>query len=192
MNKKKLFRSLSLNDNNTSIYKTNFVMEEGGSEICALLNTQGGFIVVELTDFEKLPSIEKDIIKDLSPSSLVYFEDHYYEDRHILVIEVPAGKDIPYSYRDNIYIREGDKTKKADITTIRDMILRKDIEPERWERRFSDANVESDIDEKYFRTTLTSINEKNRIRFPIHYETIGTLQLLSVSKYGRLTNAGDV
>ena len=91
-------------------------------------------------------NIEEILQKYLSPRSFVSVHVQEVEGKALLVIEVPAGRDLPYAFRDTIYLRVGQSTQKADIDTIRDMVLRKQVEPERWERRFSSADIEQDID----------------------------------------------
>ena len=44
------------------------------------------------------------------------------------------------------FIREGEMTRRADIATLREMIMRREVEPERWERRFSNADLHDDLD----------------------------------------------
>jgi len=114
------------------------------------------------------------------------------EGKALLVIEVPSGKDLPYAFQDAIYLRVGQSTQKADIDTIRDMVLRKQVEPERWERRFSSADIEHDIDADELRSAVTNIQKVRRAFFRDADNLNAILEDLSVAKYGRLTNGGDV
>jgi len=59
----------------------------------------------------------------------------------------PFGQDIPFSFRNEIFIREGARSRRTDVETIKDMVMRRQVEPERWKRRFSDANLERDLDQ---------------------------------------------
>ncbi len=102
------------------------------------------------------------------------------------------GKDLPYAFQDVIYLRVGQSTQKADIDTIRDMVLRRQVEPERWERRFSSAEIERDIDLDEIRSAVANIQKNRRAFFKDAENPYSILEDLSVAKYGRLTNGGDV
>ena len=58
-----------------------------------------------------------------------------------LLIGLVLAGDRPLPRADLVYVNH------ADVTTLRDMIMRRQVEPERWERRFSDADVDEDLDE---------------------------------------------
>ena len=137
-------------------------------------------------------NIEEILQEHLSPRSLVSVQVQEVEGKALLVIEVPAGKDLPYAFRDAIYLRVGQSTQKADIDTIRDMVLRKQVEPERWERRFSSADIDHDIDTDEIRSAVANIQKVRRAFFRDAENPYAILEDLSVAKYGRLTNGGDV
>lgn len=83
-------------------------------------------------------------------------------------------------------------TIKADVETIRDMISRRQIEPERWERRFSSADIEFDISQEEINITVEKLKSSSLVKFRDTNNILKILEDLSVAKYGRLTNAGDV
>ena len=180
-----------------------------GPTVCGFLNTSGGYIVCgvdergELTGIDSAAGLAKDLEvrlqRSLSPGALVSVQVHEVEGRTLLVVEVPAGKDLPYAFENVIYIRTGEAntrtgqtTQKADVETIRDMVLRKQVEPERWERRFSSADMNADLNFNEVRSTVKAVVESGRFPFRDGDNPIMILEDLSVSKYGRLTNGGDV
>ncbi|MEK6725240.1 MAG: RNA-binding domain-containing protein [Deltaproteobacteria bacterium] len=173
-----------------------------GQVVCSFLNAQGGYIVCGVEDNGKLIGIdgsdagvkvlEQGVQQGLSPKALVSVQVQEVEGKSLLVLEVPAGQDLPYAFRDVIYIRVGQYTRKADIETIRDMVLRKQVEPERWERRFSSADIEHDTDMDEIRSAVADIQNARRAFFRDAQKPFGVLEDLYVAKYGRLTNGGDV
>ena len=173
-----------------------------GRTICGFLNSAGGYLVCGMGDQGQLlgvdnpnnmaKNIEEILQKYLSPRSLVSVQVQEVEGKALLVIEVPAGKDLPYAFRDAIYLRVGQSIQKADIDTIRDMVLRKQVEPERWERRFSSADIDHDIDTDEIRSAVANIQKVRRAFFRDAENPYAILEDLSVAKYGRLTNGGDV
>jgi len=89
-------------------------------------------------------------------------------------------------------VRSGDKTPKADVDTIRDMVLRRQSEPERWERRFSDAQITEDLDYAHLSQTADLIQKFGRLKFRDVDKPDLVLEDLLLVKYGKLTNGGDV
>jgi ATP-dependent DNA helicase RecG len=139
-----------------------------------------------------LADLENKIQEGLSPKSPVFFQVQHLENKLVIVIEVPAGKDVPYAFRDVIYIRAGDSTRKADAPTIRDIVMRHQIEPERWERRFSFADVNEDVDATEVRKAVSDAQKVQRAFFRDSTQPLIVLEDFSAAKYGRLTNGGDV
>jgi ATP-dependent DNA helicase RecG len=91
-----------------------------------------------------------------------------------------------------IYLREGDLTRAATPEEIRDIILRRGIEPERWERRFSMADLETDLAPEEIRAAVDYADRVKRAFFRNPANLVMVLEDFSAAKYGRLTNGGDV
>ena len=173
-----------------------------GQVICGFLNTSGGYVVCGADDQGavigvKNPDVTEKLLaqgiqQGLSPGALVAVRAHEIEGKNLFVIEVPAGKDLPYAFENIIYLRAGQITRKAGIETIRDMVLRKQVEPERWERRFSSADMSEDLDLNEIQSTLKTATVSGRFRFRDSESPVAILEDLSVSRYGHLTNGGDV
>jgi len=131
-------------------------IETIGQVVCGFLNATGGYIICGVDDEEKIIGVdnaaeiakilERELEEGLSPKALVSIQLQDVKEKALLIIEVPAGEDRPYAFQNVIYIREDHETRMADIDTIRDIILRKHVEPERWERRFSSADLNTDLD----------------------------------------------
>lgn len=173
-------------------------LDNVGEKICAMLNGQGGSFFVKfplLSDYKNVKPSDKEINtwesyirKYLTPSAMFSF----ILKEGKLSVEVPQGKDIPYAYCDIVYLQDSNTVKKAPIEIIKDMVQRKQVEPERWERRFSLASLPEDLDFDEIKKQLESMRLTQRINIPNMIEQEEFLNLLSVIKYGRLTNAGDV
>lgn len=201
MSRADLQRLLSLGESQSLEFKIGVDPYIIGQQICAFLNSGGGYVVLGVNADGEVKgvspaskslrnSLEQTIVSGLTPKALVSFEEQILDGKPVWVIEVPAGQDIPYSYLDEIFIREGEHTRRADVAILRDMILQRQNEPERWERRFSDADVEQDMDEKEIRAITMSVAD-GRLKglFESPLKVLGQLGLV---KYGRLTNGGDV
>lgn len=173
-----------------------------GRIVCGFLNTTGGYLICGIREPLEVVGLElsEDIVADLarklhdgiSPKSLVSIQAHVLEGKAVLVIEVPAGKDVPYAFRDGIYLRVGESTQRADAETIRDIVLRRQVEPERWERRFSFADLEADVDVKEIQEAVADAKNVRRAYFRDATQPLMVLEDFAAAKYGRLTNGGDV
>ena len=173
-----------------------------GRIICGFLNTTGGYLICGIQDPGKIIGLHlsEDIVAELagklhqgiSPKSLVSIQVHVLEGKAVLVIEVPAGKDVPYAFRDVIWLRAGDSTQRADAATIRDIVMRRQIEPERWERRFSFADLEADTDLREIKLAVEEAHKVRRAYFRDASQPLMVLEDFAAAKYGRLTHGGDV
>jgi len=89
-------------------------------------------------------------------------------------------------------IRDGERTRKADAGTIRDIVMRHQTEPERWERRFSLADIDADVDFGEVQAAVADAQQVRRAFFRDMTRPVMVLEDLAVARYGHLTNAGDV
>jgi len=202
MKKHDILEILSLGENQNIEFKAVYKdIDSIGKIICAFLNSGGGYIIIGIDDNGDIRGIknsldineiEKSIIEKLTPKALVSFEEEILKDKQILIIEVPSGSDIPYAYDNSVFIRSGEMTIQANIDTIRDMIMRRQIEPERWERRFSDADITRDLDENEIGATIRSDKHDKILTYSRNDTSIEMLEYLGFIKYGRLTCGGDV
>jgi len=163
----------------------------GGFIVCGFDDTTGNITGIDDAD-AMVKSLEQALEKDLSPGTLVEIHVQKEQDKDLIVLDVPAGRDPPYAFQNVIYKRTGAETKKADIETIRDLVLRRQVEPERWERRFSLADPNKDLDEGEIKTAINAIAKTGRLQINDQLPNISFLEQLSVFKYGRLTNGGDI
>jgi predicted HTH transcriptional regulator len=156
MNPEDLKSMLVLSANRNLEFRNSARPHVVGRVVCAFLNSGGGRIVGADANGEiggidgspvRIADLAQSIHQDITSKALISFETHEIQGKAVLFIEVPAGMD-----------------------TIRNLVMRRQIEPERWERTFSSAEIESDLSQ----------------------DEILVLEGLSASKYGRLTNAGDV
>ena len=203
MTRKTLSQRLALGEDQETEFKSTAESHATiGAAVCGFLNTRGGYVLCGIGDGGDILGIdepdtaaarlERVLAERLSPAALIYVRPESVAGKKILVVEVPAGQDVPYAFRDVIYIREGDATRKADVATIRDIVLRRQVEPERWERRFSLADPERDLDLQELRLAAGAIQTGRPGYFGNADDAVSVLETLSVARYGRLTNAGDV
>jgi ATP-dependent DNA helicase RecG len=201
-----LARMLALGEGQAMEFKTSANAQTVGRHVCAFLNSGGGYLVLgvgangepvgvkDQANHEALYRLEQKVAQGLSPKALVSFEAQEVAGKTVWVVEVPAGKDLPYSFMDEAFIREGNATRRASVPTLSDMIMRRQIEPERWERRLSDADLDEDLDEgEIKRATQRGVrSHRSEVWADEATGPAQALERLGLLKYGRLSNAGDV
>jgi ATP-dependent DNA helicase RecG len=197
MSKDTIQRMLSLGEGQrVELKSTTSDVDSLGQTVCAFLNTTGGYLIcgvrepldvvgLALSD-DDVAELARTLHEGISPKSLVSIQVQVLEGKPILVIEVPAGKDVPYAYRSAIYLREGNSNHAADAATIRDIVMRREIEPERWERRFSFADLDKDVDLREISAAVDDAQKVRRAYFRDATEPLMVLEDFAAAKYGRL------
>jgi ATP-dependent DNA helicase RecG len=173
-----------------------------GRTICAFLNSGGGTVICGVTDKRELSGVadaekgrkqlEAVLAKGLSPKAPVWVIAQEVDGVSLVVADVPAGKDVPYAFEDVVYLRQGDATRRAEIATIRDMVLRRSTEPERWERRLSPCAADTDTDAQEVLATVEVIQRTRQFKFRDTTDLSMVLDDLSMAHFGRLTQGGAV
>ena len=203
MNIKRIKSLLSLGENEQVEFKTSYsCFDSIGKTVCAFLNTTGGVVVCgvgdngEIRGIEKKDSavnvIERRLFDNIVPRSLIEVSVHEINEKSILLIEVPAGSDVPYTYQNHYFFRKGEHNIIADRDTIQDIFQRKVVEPIRWERRFSTADTAHDVDLKELASAVKHIEGSRGFRFTDTENVDTVLNDLSLGKHGRLTQGGDI
>lgn len=95
-------------------------------DICAFANAIGGIILLGVNDegeikgvkaTNKMKSEIQDIARNLDPALTVSISSH----DNVLAIEVPEGKDKPYSINGKFYIRQGANSQQLKRDEVRDL-----------------------------------------------------------------------
>ncbi|MFA7371389.1 MAG: RNA-binding domain-containing protein [Sphaerochaetaceae bacterium] len=174
-----------------------------GKTVCGFLNSlKGGYLIcgvsvrgevlgVSVSQTE-INELEQELLKNISPKAFIAVQAENIDLKQVVSIEIPSGSDGPYTFKDVIYIRDGTSTQVADVQRIRDMVMRHQIEPERWERRYSLADIEDDVDDQEVKAAVTDAGSVRRVLFRNDENIAMVLEDFSVARYGRLTNGGDV
>ncbi len=97
---------------------------EVGKEICAFANAGGGRILLGVNDKNEIKGIEitnrlKSQIHDLVRNFDPKLDVSIVEAGNVLIIEVPDGKNKPYSAKGNFYLRKGTNSPQLNRDEIR-------------------------------------------------------------------------
>ncbi len=175
--------------------------EEVGKAVCALLNALGGSVLVGVDPSERPSSaifkaaadkVRESLNENIAPHALLTVSVDDVQGGSVLVVDVPAGRDVPYAFDGTVYVRSGSHTVRADAQAIRAMVERRAGEVERWERRLSPGLEVGDLSVALIRQTVENAITKRGFVFQNSRDTSAVLSDLGLMRYGQLTNGADV
>lgn len=126
--------------------------EKIAKSICALLNAQGGWVVIGVDDKHNCVGIENwgiekeiqnEITNNIFPLPLVYVQKESYKGKTVILITVIKGSLPPYSYKNKYYINNGDTVMSPSSDEISRLMRDSFAIKSSWE---SMANLYADKD----------------------------------------------
>jgi len=171
--------------------------------VCALLNSEGGAIFCGLDDKGALlglgagadglrATLELRLQELIRPKALFTLNVEQEGDATILVVDVPIGRDRPYTYDGAIYVRHGARTRTATHEVMTAMVQARAIESLRWERRPSANLQEEDLDGDRIQDMVERARSNERFRFRKPDSNLHVLQELALFGPAGFTQAADV
>jgi len=182
-------------------------LEAFGATICALLNSGGGQILVGVGEDGRVEDgVAADEIETMlhplsggddgealiTPSAVWDLTNEPSKYGSLALVDVPAGVDLPYVFRDTIYVRVGARTKEATGAQIREMIERRFLQGARWERQPILEVSLKDLDEDPIAQTVQAATDRRGWRFRDRDDLAMVLEDLNLIQDGRLTHAAVV
>ena len=164
--------------------------------VAAFLNNEGGVIVVNsggCDNHDLIREIEMDLSNNLQPHSLVYVRTQNSGDKHDVVIEVPAGLEPPYAYKNVIFNVKNGVCEPATMETVREWILKGRSGYGRWENRYCMADPVEVVDSVELEMAIRDAQRRGRISTPLLAgNLVEGLTEFGVMRQGRFINAGLV
>lgn len=162
-------------------------------EVCALLNTGGGWVALGVSDDGAVVGLPKDysavtiqqeLTNKISPVPLVYVQDEECDDNQIALLTVMKGSLLPYSYMGRYYILEDKEVVVPDYRQMAMMIRSDNGFQDKWEQGTCMTADLADLDT----STMNRIYENGKMlgRVLLSPEdllsaTLSRLRLISVS-----------
>ena len=139
---------------------------------CALLNTEGGWVLVGYTGKElrgiaegieeKVTELKHLIVEKIFPQPLVDVRIETYKNKHIILLNVIKGSRQPYSLDRKYFVRQGGTTKEANGDEISLLMRSSNEYVSTWEKQTAiDASLE-DLVQKEIDITITESNKIGR------------------------------
>lgn len=170
---------------------------------CAFLNLKGGFIIFgvknngELIGQNVSDNTKQELaneIRKIEPN--VFIDTHYLhlnKEKHLIVLEVPVGKHVPYTYDGRSFERTTSTTSRMTQHRLEQMIIKRNYLNHDWEEHLTDEFIIDDLDHQEIISTIKEGINKNRISpEAIDYSIEQILDNFKLIKDGRLTNAAVV
>jgi len=160
---------------------------------CAFLNSGGGRVLVEtgsqaVTTFAQ--ALEEELRKELHPPALWSVSPGEQEGRGYCMVDVPTGRDRPYSVQGTIYVRRGATTVAASPEEVRRLVEGGFRETERWERRLIPGAGVNRLSESLIRAVRDATTLSGKLSLGVTPED--ALTALGMFREGTITNAAEV
>lgn len=161
--------------------------------VSGLLNCGGGVLRFDgVRAAGEVLEFEQALSERITPRAPVFVRSKESAE-DVLTVEIPAGREPPYGYRDTIFSIAGDECRPATVEQVKRWVLDSSNGFNRWENRpcMSD-DPESVIDRVALNESVAKVNSIGRMKVNGADATALILNAFSVLRYGRLLNAGLV
>lgn len=171
--------------------------------VCSFLNSEGGAIYCGVDDVGSIVGLQDSTLAQaqelelalkqaVTPTALFTVERMKLDDRDLLIVEVPEGRDRPYVVDGAVWLRRGPETIAADAGSLKALMQEQVEAPMRWERRISPSMSIEDLDLDEVRATVREVEALRRFGFTKREDDLAVLDDLSVYTRGAFTQGGDV
>jgi ATP-dependent DNA helicase RecG len=143
--------------------------------LCALLNGNGGRVVVGVSDDGKAigikdaqshkNEIQSYLLNVIVPDTPITISVESIEERELLIFKVWGGSKQPYIFDGNIYFRRGSATQKATSKEISELIHGRQLSEQHWERQIVLGVELEDLDKKLIIDTINESRKNHRSNF---------------------------
>lgn len=168
-------------------------LAEVAQAVCAFLNAEGGTALVESGPqpvAALVNAIESELREKLHPPAIWSVTPIEREGAGYCFVDVPAGRDRPYTVDGVIYVRKDATTTAADPEEIRGIVEGGFREIERWERRLIPGAGLGRLDEGLVFSIAQQARERRQLSLGDKVESI--LTALNLFRDGMITNAAEV
>ncbi len=173
-----------------------------GQVVCSFLNSEGGTLLIGVTDdrqvvgvesaIQDAESIQRHLLDKISPKASWSVNVNEFDGKQILVIDVPQGIESPYVYGNSIFVREGSRSVPANSDAINRLINRRNTEEVRWER-LPALGVEIDeLDQDEIQRTASEAISRRLYTFTNVNDSFSLLEQLGLASGGLIRNSAVV
>jgi len=168
---------------------------EAAHAVCAFLNSEGGTVLVEAGAqpvTAQAKEVELELREKLHPPALWSVTPIEREGAGYCLVDVPAGRDRPYTVDGTIFVRRGAVTVAASADEIRGLVEGGFRETERWERRLIPGAGVERLSGDIILTFAAEVRTKRNYPFRSLDNKEWILADLGLFRDGTITNAAEV
>ena len=169
-------------------FKEGFIISSLGREICAFANESGGKIILGVSDDGKIKGFNltnsqssqlQTIARTIEPTLNIEIK----KEDNLVVIDIPEGKNKPYSYAGQYYLRVGANSQKLSRDELREFFREEGLITfdEKINKEF---NLEKDFDGESFKEFLKLADITDSL------DKMDLLRNINLAKENYLTNTG--
>ena len=136
--------------------------------------------------------IEKQMRKHIVPAAFWSVALEEINDEIFLIVDIPVGRDKPYSVEGVIYLREGARTVAGTAASVQALVEEGYTESERWERQQLPAAGMDRLQRDLILETAQIGWEKRSFSFSNMQQPETILADLGLFRQGSITNAAEV
>ena len=170
-------------------------VEKIGRTICAFANAEGGTLIVGATQGsantnpEVIADLREDLLHRISPHIAFAIREVIFQRRNLLLVDVPSGWDMPYTFDREIFVRVGEQTRPADGLLVRELLAKKSALGPRWERQVAAGVSLHDLDATLLLRVANEAEGGKRFLFSGPHTAIEILRELDLAEGDMLRNS---
>ena len=175
----------------------NATSEDVARTACAFLNTGGGTVLVEAGPGLEAARLRRSEIEEalrqlITPPAFWSVAVEPAGHDYFCIIDVPAGRDRPYTVEGAIFVRQQSRTVSATANEIRSIVESSFSSAERWERRLIPEAGVGELDKELILKTAEQARIKRNFPFSHPDRVESVLAELGLYRQNSITNAAEV
>jgi len=188
---------LQQDEGNRLEFKSHVDLDQIAITITALINTQGGDVIIGVDEnktvigvensIEQCNAIQKFLVEQIKPTAPISVQVINYKGKDVILISVWEGAKKPYSFNNIIYNRDQKESVKAKPERLSEIIMDRKVSESAWERMPVLGAELSDLDESEIENTIEFYK---KFKENAHFEDAEDFLLqLGLIQQGNITNA---
>lgn len=151
-------------ESQTLDFKTSTDVRSIAQDVCGMLNTDGGVVVVGVADDGAIigvenaevqaEDIENKVRQRISPPAPWSVINTEAEGKPVIIIDVPTGSRKPYVIDGKVFVRAGETTRPAKADDVNQLIQQRIKSDENWERQPAVGMTTADLDAAEIERTI--------------------------------------
>lgn len=172
---------------------------EGAKSVCAMLNSEGGFLLFGVTDngvligqqstAETIAKVVAELRRIDPPIPLEPEVVKVSDERNVIAIRVPRGGDAPYTYDGRPYVRRGPTTNVMLREEYDRLVVERQHPVHRWELQYAEHLSLEHLDHVQILRTVEEGIRRGRLADPGTREVTELLVGMGLMRDGKILNA---